>query len=429
MKTALLWFTTDLRLRDNETLVRALAGSDQILPVYCLPPADFAQTTFGFPKMGYFRARFLFEALHDLDQRLRAIGSGLMISMDPPEKAIPAFAKFFQVQSVYVKEPVGFEEIQVQQKVQESLHSLGLEFETVATSTLYHEEDLPFSVSDLPDVFTQFRNKLEKHATVRSFIPAPARINSPVIPHLVLPEFSNFGIPTITLDPRRAFDFKGGERDAQARIADYLFRSRAALTYKETRNGMIGANYSTKFSAYLALGCVSPRDIYWQIKSLEGQMGANDSTYWIIFELLWRDYFWFLMKKRPKSYFLKSGIQDAQNSPKNIDLETLQAWKSGKTGQPFIDAHMRELALTGFMSNRGRQNVASYFCHTLHQDWRYGAAYFESQLVDYDVSSNWGNWAYVAGVGNDPRPDRRFNIEKQAEIYDPNQLFQRQWLN
>ena len=90
---------------------------------------------------------------------------------------------------------------------------------------------------------------------------------------------------------------------------------------------------------------------------------------------------------------------------------------------------MRELAQTGFMSNRGRQNVASYFCHTLQQDWRYGAAYFESQLVDYDVSSNWGNWAYVAGVGNDPRPDRRFNVDKQAETYDPLQTYQDRWLN
>ena len=427
MKTALLWFTTDLRLRDNETLARAIARADQVIPVYCLSPADFSQSTFGFPKMGYFRARFLFEALHDLDQRLRAIGSGLIISMDPPELAIPAFAKIFRAQSVFVKEHVGFEEIQVQMQVRKSLHSVGLE--TVATSTLYHEEDLPYSVADLPDVFTQFRIKLEKYASVRSFIPAPARINSPVLPPLVLPDLSNFGIPTISLDPRRAFDFAGGERAAQARIGDYLFQSQAALTYKETRNGMIGANYSTKFSPYLALGCVSPRDIYWQIKSLEEHLGANESTYWIIFELLWRDYFWFLMKKRPMAYFLSHGILRSPVPRQKSDPRTLQAWVSGKTGQPFIDAHMRELAGTGFMSNRGRQNVASYFCHTLQQDWRYGAAYFESQLVDYDVSSNWGNWAYVAGVGNDPRPDRRFNIEKQAEVYDPNQLFQRLWLN
>jgi deoxyribodipyrimidine photo-lyase len=130
------------------------------------------------------------------------------------------------------------------------------------------------------------------------------------------------------------------------------------------------------------------------------------------------------MRKRPQTYFLQTGLPGSKSQVHGLDPVVLTAWIQGKTGQRFIDANMRELAQTGFMSNRGRQNVASYFCHTLQQDWRYGAAYFESQLVDYDVASNWGNWAYVAGVGNDPRPDRRFNIEKQAALYDPNQTYQ-----
>jgi len=90
---------------------------------------------------------------------------------------------------------------------------------------------------------------------------------------------------------------------------------------------------------------------------------------------------------------------------------------------------MQELNLTGFMSNRGRQNVASYLCNDLNEDWRYGAAYFEQQLIDYDVCSNWGNWAYLAGVGNDPRGNRVFNIEKQASEYDKNRKFRDRWLN
>ena len=90
---------------------------------------------------------------------------------------------------------------------------------------------------------------------------------------------------------------------------------------------------------------------------------------------------------------------------------------------------MLELKLTGFMSNRGRQNVASYFCNELNIDWRFGAAYFEQQLIDYDVCSNWGNWAYLAGVGNDPRQNRVFNIEKQAADYDKKKVFRNLWLN
>jgi deoxyribodipyrimidine photo-lyase len=89
---------------------------------------------------------------------------------------------------------------------------------------------------------------------------------------------------------------------------------------------------------------------------------------------------------------------------------------------------MRELKLTGFMSNRGRQNVASYFIDQLKQDWRIGARYFEQQLIDYDVSSNWGNWAYQAGVGNDPRGKRVFDTQKQAKDYDGKMEYRRLWL-
>ena len=101
-------------------------------------------------------------------------------------------------------------------------------------------------------------------------------------------------------------------------------------------------------------------------------------------------------------------------------------WIDGTTNEPFVNANMIELKKTGWMSNRGRQNVASYFAKDLLLDWRMGAAYFESQLIDYDVHSNYGNWMYVAGVGNDPR-DRKFNVQLQAHRYDENGKFQRLW--
>jgi deoxyribodipyrimidine photo-lyase len=102
-------------------------------------------------------------------------------------------------------------------------------------------------------------------------------------------------------------------------------------------------------------------------------------------------------------------------------------WAEGRTGVPFIDANMRELAETGFMSNRGRQNVASFLVRDLKVNWQMGAEYFESQLLDYDPCSNWCNWNYVAGVGSDPREDRYFNILTQAKNYDNNGDFVRIW--
>ena len=174
---------------------------------------------------------------------------------------------------------------------------------------------------------------------------------------------------------------------------------------------------------------MSPRTIYSEIKKYEKEIIANESTYWLVFELLWRDYFRFVMHKYGYRFFLKNGIKSNGTYLHHHHREVFKTWINGNTGNDFIDANMLEIKLTGFMSNRGRQNVASYLCNDLKLDWRYGAAYFEEQLIDYDVCSNWGNWAYLAGVGNDPRSNRIFNIEKQANDYDKNKIFRNLWLN
>ena len=191
---------------------------------------------------------------------------------------------------------------------------------------------------------------------------------------------------------------------------------------------MIGGDYSSKFSAYLAQGCLSPKMIYQELKKYERERGDNKSTYWLFFELLWRDYFRFMMKKYNNKFFQQAGIQNKGITVNKHNINQLNNWINGNTGVDFVDANMLELQQTGFMSNRGRQNVASYFCNDLKLDWRFGAAYFEQQLIDYDVCSNWGNWAYLAGVGNDPRGNRYFNIEKQASDYDKNKTFRNLWL-
>ena len=227
---------------------------------------------------------------------------------------------------------------------------------------------------------------------------------------------------------RQAFVFTGGETSGVQRVHEYLFESRSILSYKQTRNGLTGSNYSSKFSAWLASGCISSRQVYQSIKNFEVDIAANESTYWLYFELLWRDYFRLVMKKYGTRLFHLSGIKQKITSWPVHNPSLLERWIQGETGNDFIDANMLELRHTGFMSNRGRQNVASYFCHDLKMDWRMGAAYFEQQLIDYDVCSNWGNWAYVAGVGNDPRPNRYFNIDKQANDYDANKSYRKLWI-
>jgi deoxyribodipyrimidine photo-lyase len=428
MKTAIVWFKTDLRLYDNEALVKAIAQGEKVLPVYCFDDADFVTTRYGFKKTGNYRAQFLLESLQDLDANLRKIGSGLMILRGKPEEEIPKIVAEYKALKVFAKREVAYEEKETETLVQTALFKLRCELETFSSSTLYHAEDLPFAIKDIPDVFTSFRKKTELDATVRAIFKKPIAITSPDIPEMILPTLQELGLEFSEIDSRAAIQFKGGETAAMRRLNHYFFETKNLSVYKETRNGMVGEAYSSKFSAWLAMGCISPRTIYKEIRAYEKENGANDSTYWLIFELLWRDFFRFMFKKYQTKFFLYAGIKGEKENSQSLSNKLFSQWENGATPSDFINANMIELKKTGFMSNRGRQNVASYFCNELNMDWRIGAAYFESQLIDYDVCSNWGNWAYLAGVGNDPRKHRYFNIEKQANDYDKDRAFRDLWL-
>lgn len=428
MKKSIVWFKTDLRLHDNQALVEAIAHSDEIIPVYCLDDALFQPSAFGFLKTSSFRMQFLLESLRDLDQGLRELGSGLLLLRGNPVDEIAKLAVERNIQKVYAKKEVTFEEKEVEAALEKALWKSKCIMETFSTSTLYHAEDLPFSIKDIPDVFTSFRKKVEKEAHVRPVFEKPKYIHSPTIPAVVLPTLESLGFENVVVDDRAVLKFVGGETAGLQRLHYYFSESKLVSSYKDQRNGMVGGDYSSKFSAWLAFGCLSPREIYAELKKYEQQFGSNESTYWLIFELLWRDYFRFMMKKHRNQFFHQKGIKEAEVIQNKHDESALESWVSGNTGIDFIDANMLELNHTGFMSNRGRQVVASYFCNELKLDWRYGAAYFEEQLIDYDVCSNWGNWAYLAGVGNDPRGKRVFDIEKQAKTYDPKGEYVALWL-
>jgi len=428
MKRSIVWFTTDLRLNDNETLFQAIHESDEVIPIYCLDDQHFQTTEFGFKKTGSFRAQFLLESLADLDKSLRQLGSGLIVVKGRPEIEIYKLVEKYKVQKVFTKKQVGHEELVTQSKVETELKKINVTLETFDTTTLYHQDDLPFTITAMPDVFTDFRKRAEREAKVRKVFSAPSSISSPPIEKSLLPTLPELGLENYLFDCRAAFPFKGGESAGIERVNQYLTETHAIASYKETRNGMIGENYSSKFSPWLALGCISPKMIFHEIKKYESLHVANDSTYWLIFELLWRDYFVFMMKKYPTHFFISNGINKRKVAKNKHETTLFEKWKNGQTENDFINANMIELNQTGFMSNRGRQNVASYLCHDLKLDWRYGAAYFEQQLIDYDVSSNWCNWAYIAGVGNNPRGVSIFNVEKQANDYDKNKSFRNLWL-
>jgi deoxyribodipyrimidine photo-lyase len=430
MENIIVWFRNDLRIHDNEVLCKAQQRGACVIPVYCIDPRQFEETALGFSRTGSFRASFLLESLADLRQRLRSLGSDLLIYIGKPEEIIPELQARLQAKAVYASQEVTFEEQQVEKRLEEILFKVGCELKLFWQSTLYHLEDLPFPMRSLPDVFTDFRKQVEKTVKVRRSLPEPLRLDPlPVqADSTPMPELADLGLEVPPADPRRVLCFKGGETAAKVRLKEYFWDGDFLRNYKETRNGLLGADYSSKFSAWLSLGCLSPRYIYDEVFRYEQKRVKNESTYWLIFEIIWRDYFRFVAKKYGTSMFMPGGIRNDSRQRLYDNEQLFWQWANGQTGVPFIDANMQELNQTGFMSNRGRQNVASFLVKDLRVNWQWGAMYFESQLIDYDVCSNWGNWNYVAGVGNDPRENRYFNIPSQAKRYDPQGAYVRCWL-
>ncbi|WOD38363.1 DASH family cryptochrome [Nodosilinea sp. E11] len=424
----LVWFRNDLRLHDHQPLDEALRVGQPILPLYCFDPRQFGQTNFGFPKTGAYRAQFLLESVADLRRSLRARGSDLVVRVGQPEAIIPDLVKAHKVEAVYWHEEVTTEERRVEQAVEAKLATMGCKATVYWGSTLYHPDNLPFGIDRLPEVFTQFRKQVEQRSTVDRALPTPAQLPPlPTVDPGTLPTLTDLGLAIPSPDSRAVLAFAGGETAGLARLKHYVWEADCLKTYKQTRNGMVGADYSSKLSAWLALGCLSPRQVYETVQTYEAERIRNDSTYWLIFELLWRDYFRFICDKHGDRVFYPSGLRGLLIDWQQ-DWARFDAWRNGATGFPLVDANMRELAHSGFMSNRGRQNVASFLTKNLGIDWRMGAEWFESLLIDYDPCSNYGNWNYTAGVGNDARGFRYFNIPKQSKDYDPNGLYVKHWL-
>ncbi|KAI4316237.1 hypothetical protein L6164_024236 [Bauhinia variegata] len=441
---AIVWFRNDLRILDNEALYKAWLSSENVLPVYCVDPRLFGTSYhFGFPKTGALRAQFLIECLADLRKNLMKRGLNLLIQHGKPEDVLPSLAKAIEAHTVYAQKETCSEELNVERLVAKGLQQVTIpssqekptgvmksknpKLQFIWGTTMYHIDDLPFDASSLPDVYTQFRKTVEAKCSIRACLKLPASLGPPPVigDWGSLPSLEQLGL--CSQNVTKGMRFVGGETAALSRVHEYFWKKDLLKVYKETRNGMLGPDYSTKFSPWLASGSLSPRFIHEEVKRYENERQSNSSTYWVLFELIWRDYFRFLSVKCGNSLFHLGG-------PRKVELKwsqdknSFESWRDGSTGYPLIDANMKELSTTGFMSNRGRQIVCSFLVRDMGIDWRMGAEWFESCLLDYDPCSNYGNWTYGSGVGNDPREDRYFSIPKQAQTYDPEGEYIAYWL-
>jgi deoxyribodipyrimidine photo-lyase len=438
MDTAVVWFRRDLRLHDNETLARAVADADEVVPLYVFDPSEYAASRYvDGPKTGPYRASFVRESVADLRALLRARGGDLLVRHGDPVAEVAAVVDRFGADAVYTGTIPATEELTVERETRTAVAERGVTFERFRTHTLYHADDLPTPVDAIDDTFTPWRKEVERQATVRETVPTPTSVPTPAFEAGDLPTLVTLGVDEVTVagtpidssvDDRGAITFRGGASAGRERLQEYVWDDDNLRRYKETRNGLLGADFSSKLSAWLSQGCLSPRYVYEEVQRYEQQRVSNDSTYWLVFELLWRDFFQFQFRKHGAAFFGAQGIRgDEAGKRWRQDEPAFRRWARGETGVPFVDANMRELNRTGYMSNRGRQNVASFLADVLGVDWRWGAAYFESLLTDYDPASNWGNWAYQAGVGNDSR-DNYFDVLSQAERYDRNAEYVTHWL-
>ena len=450
-KLGILWFRNDLRLNDNLSLDRVVnlikeKKLDSVLPIYCFDKLLFEGRSreAQLPKLGPFRRNFLIESVENLKENLqKKLNSNLYVLYGEQDVEIKnlidkilAENADINIEHLIASREVPSDEAELENSIKKYLDNKRIKHSFLWDNLMVHPDDLPFGhFTKTPDMFTQFRKSVENkesNCNVRKI----CQLSS----NFCLPTFNlnenicqNFPLKAeINESPKSAIlGMKGGEDHAELRMQNYFFKTDGLFKYKTTRNGLVGTEYSSKLSMWLALGCISPRYLYWKVKEFESIKGSNESTKCLVFELLWRDFFkYHSLKFGKKIFYLNGCYTDSASYRMNWkrDQRLFEKWINGETGYPFVDANMKELKETGWMSNRGRQNVASFLTKDLEIDWRFGAEYFETMLIDYDCTSNWGNWQYVAGVGTDPRPDRYFNVIKQAYDYDENGEFVKLWI-
>ncbi|MEC7939788.1 MAG: DASH family cryptochrome [Pseudomonadota bacterium] len=434
-KIGLYLFTNDLRINGNTLLHRASQLVDELVCVAIEPRlSTYSIRLSQEQENGAHRHLFIKQAIDDLALSLARLGQRLFVLERNTSENLVQLVKSQQVTHFFASSHCAHDERQL---IKDTLTQCpGLSISQQHHTTLFESDAFPFELTKLPCSFTKFRLQVERleinteDSVIAYLPPAPQTATK------------SYRKPLPELNGSKTGDYIGGETAGLIHLENY-FSNDYAGTYKQTRNALDGIENSTKFSPWLALGCVSPKTIYRHLKQFEAHCGANDSTYWIYFELLWREYFYWKCLTLGTSLFGRDS--NALSNEKLFDTNTgssFARWKNGNTDYPIVDACMRQLNATGYMSNRGRQLVASCLIHELGIDWRHGAAYFETQLIDYDVASNWGNWAYIAGALNSQATQnankqksanqsqsksRHFDLVKQTEMYDPEHAFINKW--
>ncbi len=409
-RTILVWFRNDLRIHDNEILLRAIERSHQIVPVYCFDPRHFVVTKYGTKKTGVLRASFLRENVWALKKELRRLGGDLIITHGYPEELLPQIAEKYQVNEVYHHREVAHEETHVSALVEGALWKMQINLRHFIGHTLYHKEDLPFPIKDIPDAFAVFKKKTERESTVRPLLPAPETIQVPEgMESGDLPSFVELGFSEMEIRQATNLRLPGGEAAALQQMAHFL-HSHSSV-----------ADYSV-LSPYVAVGSLSPATLYHAVKAIGPDASAKKRSEQVILRLMWRDYYRFMFKKYGNRFFHSGGLTDNPPATYTNDSDNFDKWTRGDSGCAIVDKGICQLNETGHIPHHLRVIVASYLLPELGVFWLNGAAWFEEKLIDYSPATNYGNWAHLAGVGSSPKDNKPVDIKKLSAQFYPKEL-------
>ena len=419
----IIWFRNDLRIHDNEALTDALNSSKEVYPVYVFDTRTFeGQTKYGFPKTGSIRSRFIHECVDNLKSSLQSLGSDLIIRKGLPEVEIYHLARDLNTSWVFCNRERTQEEIEVQDALERRLWSVGQELRYSRGKMLYYTADLPFPVNHTPDSFLQFRKEVDRIIAIREPLPPPS----------MLPAFnaeidgetlSNYDVSNrLKLQKCLNEVSKGGEKhglELLEKVCDDSIKSVKKLT---------AVSPTSSFSPYLSQGCLSPKTIYFKIKSIVERTGIGNDFFDDMYRhLLWRDFHRLMGKKHGNNIFKKGGLANSVRGDLSDDMSKFRLWSDALTGFPIVDAGITELKSTGNISRHVRRAVASFLVDELKVNWQVGAEYFESHLIDYDPCSNYGNWNYIAGLTNDNTELRYINPIRRSARLDPDGSYISKW--
>jgi deoxyribodipyrimidine photo-lyase len=404
MKTALVLFNRDLRVNDNPALAAA-AAAERTLPLFVLDERLLG-SRYAAPN----RVAFMREALADLDERLKRAGGQLFLRRGDPVREAIALARECGASELHVSADWSAYARRREQRLAAACEEERIGFHSHPGVTVIPPGAVTPAGGDHFKVFTPYHRAWSAvplrsaHGPPRK-LTVPSRLAAGQLPAL---EKLSAGLPS----PGRA---TGGEIEGRKLMRRFL---RDRLGEYGDRHDDLPGDATSRLSAHLRFGTISPLELAGEARERRG--GAP-----FVRQLCWRDFHHQVLAANPS---LPRRDYRHRGDRWSRSQRALEAWCQGRTGYPLVDAAMRQLAAEGFMHNRARMAVASFLTKDLYLDWRQGAWHFWDLLSDGEIANNAGNWQWVAGTGNDTRPNRVLNPVRQAERFDPDGVYVRRYL-